>query len=122
MHKFIFPILLALLVLAPVSGAIAAAPTPVDGSSVMAAAPAALTAAVPPGSDQLVAALGPTYGYGIAAGTMQSLSIQLDTSQLFAGAQLMIDALSSPYLLIAGLGLGVAVLGAIMAAVKKVRL
>lgn len=50
------------------------------------------------------------------------LTISLDTSQLFAGAQLMIDALSSPYLLIAGLGLGVAILAAIMSAVTRLRL
>jgi hypothetical protein len=50
------------------------------------------------------------------------LTISLDTTQLFAGAQLMIDALSSPYLLIAGLGLGVAILAAIMSAVTRLRL
>lgn len=52
----------------------------------------------------------------------ESLTISLDTTQLFSGAQLMIDALSSPYLLLAGLGLGVAILSAIMTAVNRIRL
>lgn len=52
----------------------------------------------------------------------ETLAIDLDTTQLFSGAQLMINALSAPYLLIAGLGLGVAILGAIMTAVMRVRL
>jgi hypothetical protein len=51
-----------------------------------------------------------------------SLTISLDTAQLFNGAQMMIDALSSPYLLIAGLGLGVAILAAVMRAVTSLRL
>lgn len=59
---------------------------------------------------------------GILASTAQSLTISLDTTQLFAGAQLMIDALSAPYMLIAGLGLGVSILSAIMTAVSRVRL
>lgn len=127
MHKFILPVLLALLVLAPVSGAIAAAPAP-DGSSVMAIdAPAVTTAPAAvnnPLPADVAASLGPGYGYQLFATPMQtgSLNIELDTTQLFSGAQLMIDALGSPYLLIAGLGLGVAVLGAIMGAVRKVRL
>lgn len=54
--------------------------------------------------------------------TVMSLTIDLDTTQLFTGAQLIIDALSSPYLLIAGLGLGVAILGAILNAVTKLRM
>jgi hypothetical protein len=60
--------------------------------------------------------------YAIGYSTMQSLTVNLDTAQLFTGAQLIIDALSSPYLLIAGLGLGVSILGAILAAVTKLRI
>lgn len=60
----------------------------------------------------------PEIGYTLA----QTLEIDLDTSQLFSGAQLIIDALSSPYLLIAGLGLGVAILAAILKAVQTIRL
>ena len=60
----------------------------------------------------------------IAATVMQTdtLSITLDTTQLFTGANLMLAALSSPYLFIAGLGLGVAILAAIMKAVTSLRL
>lgn len=60
--------------------------------------------------------------YAIGYSTMQSLTVNLDTAQLFTGAQLIIDALSSPYLLIAGLGLGVSILGAILAAVTRLRI
>lgn len=60
----------------------------------------------------------PEVGYTLA----QTLDITLDTTQLFEGAQLIIDALSSPYLLIAGLGLGVAILAAILKAVQTIRL
>lgn len=60
--------------------------------------------------------------YAVAASSYQSLTVNLDTTQLFSGAQLIIDALSSPYLLIAGLGLGVAILAAIMKAVTGLRL
>lgn len=49
------------------------------------------------------------------------ISINLDTTSLFEGAQLMIDILSSPYLLVAGLSLGVAILGAIMSAITRLR-
>lgn len=49
------------------------------------------------------------------------ISINLDTTSLFEGAQLMIDILSSPYLLVAGLSLGVAILGAIMGAITRLR-
>lgn len=52
----------------------------------------------------------------------ETLNINLDTTMLFTGAQLMIDALSSPYLLIAGLGLGVSILGAILVAVNRIRM
>lgn len=62
--------------------------------------------------------LAPEIGYTLA----QTLDITLDTTQLFEGAQLIIDALSSPYLLIAGLGLGVAILAAILKAVQTIRL
>lgn len=51
----------------------------------------------------------------------QTLEITLDTSMLFEGAQLMINALGGPYMFIAGLGLGVAILGAIVVAVQRVR-
>ena len=62
-------------------------------------------------------------GYTLAqTGTEGALNINLDTDQLFSGAQLIIDALSSPYLLIAGLGLGVAILAAILKAVQTIRL
>lgn len=62
--------------------------------------------------------------YDVAYTMMQTdtLDIDLDTSQLFSGAQIMLDALSSPYLLIAGFGLGVAILGAIMKAVTHLRI
>lgn len=59
-------------------------------------------------------------GYTLAQ--TSQLNIDLDTGQLFEGAQLIIDALSSPYLLIAGLGLGVAILAAILKAVQTIRL
>lgn len=68
------------------------------------------------------AALANPYDYEISASTMQSLTINVNTDQLFSGAQLMIDALSNPYLFIAGLSLGVAILGAILAAVRGLRL
>lgn len=58
----------------------------------------------------------------IQAAMPMSLSVDLDTSQLFAGAQLMIDALGGPYLLIAGFGLGIAILGTIAGAVGRIRL
>jgi hypothetical protein len=61
-------------------------------------------------------------GYGEPYAIAQQLDITLDTSALFTGAQTMIDALSSPYLLIAGFGLGVAILAAIMKAVTTLRL
>lgn len=51
-----------------------------------------------------------------------TLEITLDTNKLFEGANLMTTALSSPFLFIAGLGLGVAILGAIIRAVQSVRL
>jgi hypothetical protein len=60
--------------------------------------------------------------YAIMASSYQSLTIDLNTAMLFEGAQLIIDALSSPYLLIAGLGLGVAILSAIIKAVTRVRM
>jgi hypothetical protein len=63
-----------------------------------------------------------SYDYSLMASTAYSLSIDLDTGQLFNGAQLIIDALTGPYLLIAGLSLGVAILGAVMAAVTRLRL
>lgn len=50
------------------------------------------------------------------------IQIDLDTTSLFQGANLMTAALSSPFLFIAGLGLGVAILGAIIRAVQSVRL
>ena len=61
-------------------------------------------------------------GYEIAASPAQTLTVNIPTEQLFAGAQLMIDALASPYMLIAGIGLGVAILGAILAAIRGLSL
>lgn len=69
--------------------------------------------------DQPVTMFAPI-GYTLAQ--TGELNIDLDTGQLFEGAQLIIDALSSPYLLIAGLGLGVAILAAILKAVQTIRL
>lgn len=86
------------MVVAPVAAAVGQAAAPADTASVV------------------------PYEIGYTMVQSGSLNIQLDTSQLFSGAQLMIDALSSPYLLIAGLGLGVAILGAIVGAVNKVRI
>jgi hypothetical protein len=51
-----------------------------------------------------------------------ALSIDLDTTSMFDGAQLIIDALGGPYLYIAGLALGAAILGAIIAAVSRIRI
>jgi len=51
-----------------------------------------------------------------------NLSINLDTSSMFNGAQLIIDALGGPYLYIAGLALGASILGAIIAAVSRIRI
>lgn len=62
----------------------------------------------------------PTYGYEFSV--PEQLSITVNSDQLLAGAQLMIDALGGPYLFIAGLGLGVAILAAILAAVTRIRL
>lgn len=84
----------------------------------------AVLAAAPIGAG-IADAAAPGYNavpYEIAASTMQSLTINVNTDQLFSGAQLMIDALSNPYLFIAGLSLGVAILGAILAAVRGLRL
>lgn len=51
-----------------------------------------------------------------------ALTINLDTTSMFDGAQLIIDALGGPYLYIAGLALGAAILGAIIAAVSRIRI
>lgn len=61
------------------------------------------------------------YDLGYSMVQTDTLEIDLDTSQLFNGAQVMIDALSSPYLLLAGFSLGVAILAAIMKAVRTIR-
>lgn len=57
---------------------------------------------------------------------LQDPGITIDLSagiqQMWSGAQTMIDALSPVYLLIAGFGLGVAILAAIMKAVGRLRL
>lgn len=50
------------------------------------------------------------------------LSITLNTDSMFQGAQLIIDALGGPYLYIAGLALGASILGAIIAAVSRIRI
>jgi hypothetical protein len=60
-------------------------------------------------------------GYDLYATTSQSLTINLQTGMLFEGAQLMIDALGGPYMLIAGFALGVAILGAVFSAIRAVR-
>lgn len=67
-------------------------------------------------------AVGGAYVAGINWSIVQSLTIDLDTTQLFAGAQLIINALSGPYLLLAGLGLGVAILATIVKVVRTIRL
>lgn len=51
-----------------------------------------------------------------------TLEIELDTNKLFEGANLMTSALSGPFLFVAGLSLGVAILAAIIRAVQSVRL
>jgi hypothetical protein len=55
-------------------------------------------------------------------GADPALQIDLDTTSMFDGAQLIIDALGGPYLYIAGLALGAAILGAIIAAVSRIRI
>lgn len=60
--------------------------------------------------------------YDLTTTYAQSLTVSLDTQMLFDGAQLMIDALGGPYMLIAGFGLGVAILGAVFGAVTRIRL
>lgn len=90
-----------------------------EKGAVLAAAPLAAVPAMNPASP--VSPYNP-YDYTISASTWQSLTINVNTAQLFSGAQLMIDALSNPYLFIAGLSLGVAILGAILAAVRGLRL
>lgn len=91
--------------------------------AVLPAAPAA--AAEPerfysPASDEFFAPVYPIYGYEFSVPAQ--LSITVDSDQLLSGAQLMIDALGGPYLFIAGLGLGVAILAAILAAVTRIRM
>ena len=51
-----------------------------------------------------------------------SIDLSAGIQQMWGGAQTMIDALSPVYLLIAGFGLGVAILAAIMKAVGRLRL
>lgn len=74
------------------------------------------------GSAAVMADVVPAYDVSYTMMQTSTLDIDLDTSQLFNGAQIMLDALSSPYLLIAGFGLGVAILGAIMKAVTHLRI
>lgn len=74
------------------------------------------------GSAVVVADAVPAYDVAYTMMQTDTLDINLDTTQLFNGAQIMIDALSSPYLLIAGFGLGVAILAAIMKAVTHLRI
>jgi hypothetical protein len=80
--------------------------------------------AAPVDNDSAIAAADVVPAYDLSYSMMQTetLDIDLDTTQLFNGAQIMLDALSSPYLLIAGFGLGVAILGAIMKAVTHLRI
>lgn len=63
-----------------------------------------------------------SYVYDLTATSAQSLTIDLDMDQMFSGANTIIDALGSPYLYIAGLSLGVAILAAVLAAVKGLRI
>ncbi|MCA9979325.1 MAG: hypothetical protein KDD89_00765 [Anaerolineales bacterium] len=62
------------------------------------------------------------YGYGMTPTSYYTLSVTIDTTMLFDGAQLIIDALGGPYMYIAGLALGAAILGAIIAAVARIRI
>lgn len=62
------------------------------------------------------------YAPALMATLAQTLSLNIDTTSLFDGAQVILDALTTPYMFIAGLGLGAAILTAIMAAVIRLRL
>lgn len=50
---------------------------------------------------------------------MSGALISLDFGQLWIGAQTMVNALGSPYLLIIGFSFGMGILGAIAAAILK---
>ena len=62
------------------------------------------------------------YGYTSTPELLAQLQVTIETETLFQGANLMLEALTGPYLLIAGLALGVAILAAIMRAVTTLRL
>ena len=109
-HKIMF-IVLALLVLVAPTAAMAA---PAETS------PAVYVPTAVDPAPAVTAIYGPYYDY-VLAPTMQ-LSLTIDTGALFEGDQLMIDVLTNPYLFIAGLSLGVALLMAILAAIKGLRL
>jgi hypothetical protein len=114
-NRLLIVAIVALVALAaPVSAAFAAPiPAPAD-------APPTVPMVDPDQPLPYASTYEPDLGYMIAQ--TDTINIDLDTSQLFTGAQTMIDALSSPYLLIAGFGLGVAILAAIMKAVTSLRL
>lgn len=126
MSKMLFTLFIGMLALVPF-GAVSAAPAEAPAAPVtaystdvyMGAMPANLADSAIGGVAMAMSAPGSGMLFATPA---QSLTINLDTSQLFAGAQLMIDALSAPYLLLAGFGLGVSILGAIIVAVNRVRL
>lgn len=103
------PVLLAGLMFAAVGTTFAAAPETAAAPMAVGDVMAYSTYAVPT-------------VYGAALMPSQQLSVTIDTSTLFTGAQTMLDALTSPYLLIAGFGLGVAILAAVMKAVTSLRL
>jgi hypothetical protein len=103
--KIVLPLLLGVMMFATVFSPMVTYAAPVDHDSAA-------------GTYDVV----PAYDVTYTMMQTDTLDIQLDTTQLFTGAQIMIDALSSPYLLLAGFGLGVAILGAIMKAVTHIRI
>lgn len=50
------------------------------------------------------------------------MEIDIDVSQMFGATEIVFNALSGPYLFIAGLGLGVAILGAVVRAIQMVKM
>lgn len=53
---------------------------------------------------------------------METLEISIDMTQLFTGAEVFTTGLSAPFLFITGLGLGVAILGAIVKGITMVKM
>lgn len=104
------------------------APAPVSQAPVVAAyempaynQPAAAVLQEPFAVSNSLAAPVDTFGE-LGYTSVYSLNIEIDTSSMLSGAQLIIDALGGPYLYIAGLALGAAILGAIIAAVSRIRI